>query len=194
MPTGSSVYTGSYIKAEYLRDNHGGEWTLTVADGSEITRFDDGTTQVVLQFEETDLHLGLNKTNFNRIAELLNEPNSDNWAGASVTIYDDPNVMYGGKRIGGVRVKAASFANAAPASVTDVLDNPGDVCMGDDGKERVLQFCKSKAVDLDSLRAKLVQDGVLTSGQAGLGIEVWPKSIGAQVKSAIEALSDDIPF
>lgn len=69
-------------------------------------------------FEKEEKPIVLNSTNAEAIADIAKDRNSDNWGGTQVVLYDDPNVSYAGKRIGGIRVRAprgkAAAANSAP--------------------------------------------------------------------------------
>jgi hypothetical protein len=55
--------------------------------------FDDGIKPLVL-----------NSTNGELIAKVLGSRNTDDWAGKEIEIYFEPNVSFGGKLVGGIRV------------------------------------------------------------------------------------------
>lgn len=59
-----------------------------------------------LHFAELDKPMVLNKVNAELISMISGERNSDNWNGVKVVVYDDPSVSYGGKLVGGIRVRA----------------------------------------------------------------------------------------
>jgi hypothetical protein len=48
--------------------------------------------------------LVLNATNKDVLRKLFG-PETDEWIGKSVTLYSDPSVMFGGRRVGGIRVR-----------------------------------------------------------------------------------------
>ena len=50
--------------------------------------------------------------------------NSDNWRGKTVELYIDPNVMYGGKRTGGIRIRISSN-NSQTMTLQQALDACG---------------------------------------------------------------------
>jgi hypothetical protein len=74
-------------------------------------RGSDGTNRVkfVLQFEHTDKTMVLNTTNKNELLEKLGRKPA-NWIGALVGLYVDPNVIYAGKRVAGLRLRVLGRA------------------------------------------------------------------------------------
>ncbi len=73
-----------------------------------------------LNFNETEKPLVLNSTNGQIIASITKSDDFDNWIGHKVVLYDEPNISFGGKLVGGIRVRApripaAATAPAAPA-------------------------------------------------------------------------------
>jgi hypothetical protein len=67
---------------------------------------DDGTEKkAVIHWEEDEKGLVLNSTNFQIAERITGEKDSDNWAGTKVEIYHDPNVSFGGKLTGGIRLR-----------------------------------------------------------------------------------------
>jgi hypothetical protein len=87
-----------------------------------------------LTFEEDVKPMVLNTTNAQLIAQFSGLDNSDEWAGARIVAYDDPNVSYGGKLVGGIRVRApkvkppaqkATPAAAPPAAAQEPADQDG---------------------------------------------------------------------
>lgn len=68
----------------------------------------------VLHFEEFEKPLVLNSTNAQIIAQITKQEDTDDWTGHKVVLYDDPNVSFGGKLVGGIRIRAPKQA-AKPA-------------------------------------------------------------------------------
>lgn len=60
----------------------------------------------VLQFQENPKMLTLNATNAQIIASVCGSEITENWIGHKIVLFDDPNVMFKGKRTGGVRARA----------------------------------------------------------------------------------------
>jgi len=61
-----------------------------------------------LHFEEFDKPLVLNSTNGQIIAKItgFEDDIEIKWIGTKVVLYADPNVSFGGKLVGGIRVRA----------------------------------------------------------------------------------------
>lgn len=72
----------------------------------------------VLHVAEFDKGLVLNSTNGQLIAQALKSEESDDWTGQQIVLYDDPSVSFGGKLVGGIRVRAVPKAQSAPRSAT----------------------------------------------------------------------------
>ena len=88
---------GNYLKKEDFPQAR----TVTI---SHVTMTEmDGTEKPVLHIQETTKGLVLNKSNINLIVSLYG-PETDNWAGKPLTLYNDPTVSYAGKQVGGIRV------------------------------------------------------------------------------------------
>ena len=107
------TYKGNFLKAESLTLGNGKFKTMTVTI-TEITShtFDDGKAQRVLTFRETEQQLGLNLTNWDSVAEITGKDDDDEWIGARVELWVDKNVMYGGKKMPAVRIRAVGGATA----------------------------------------------------------------------------------
>lgn len=59
-----------------------------------------------LTFKENIKPMILNQTNGQIIASIAGSQDFDDWAGLVIVVYNDPSVMYAGKMVGGVRVRA----------------------------------------------------------------------------------------
>lgn len=58
------------------------------------------------EFDEIDKPLVLNSTNLHLLETALGSDDSDDWLGKAIVVYNDANVSFGGKVVGGVRVDA----------------------------------------------------------------------------------------
>lgn len=57
-------------------------------------------------FDESEKPMVLNSTNGQIIAQITKSEETDNWTGQKIVLFDDPNVSFGGKLVGGIRVRA----------------------------------------------------------------------------------------
>lgn len=78
---------------------------------------DEPDMKYCLWFEEQGKPLVLNTTNAALIKGITGEEDTDNWIGHKIVLYEDPNIMFAGKLVGGIRVRAPKNKPApAPAS------------------------------------------------------------------------------
>lgn len=84
-----------------------------------------------ISFLETDKPMVLNSTNGQLIAQITKSDDTDTWPGHKIVVYDDPSVSFGGKLVGGIRVRAprnqpaqAPKPVAPPAPVDDGSQMP----------------------------------------------------------------------
>lgn len=94
-----------YIKAEDIGNNM---WTMTIKT-ADVKRFDDGTSKIILTFNEWDKVLPLNVTNARSIASLYGH-NSNSWIGKQIMLFT-MMVDYAGKQTLGIRVRAPMQSN-----------------------------------------------------------------------------------
>jgi hypothetical protein len=66
----------------------------------------------------------LNGTNWDTLEEITGEPDSDDWAETRIVVYVDPNVKFGSKRVGGIRIRAPK--QAPPAAPRQKPTRPAD--------------------------------------------------------------------
>ncbi len=59
-----------------------------------------------IHFAEVEKPLVLNSVNAQLIAQITKSEETDNWIGDKVVLYTDPTVSFGGKVMGGIRVRA----------------------------------------------------------------------------------------
>lgn len=57
-------------------------------------------------FNESSKPMSLNSVNSQLIAQITRSEETDDWPGHKIVLYNDPSVSYGGKLIGGIRVRA----------------------------------------------------------------------------------------
>jgi hypothetical protein len=83
----------------------------------------DGTNRVkfVVHLEGIEKPVVLNSTNLNELVGKLGR-NPRDWIGALVGLYVDPNVIYAGKRVAGLRLRV--LGPAAPAKAPGLSEPP----------------------------------------------------------------------
>lgn len=80
-----------------------------------------------ISFHEAEKPMVLNSVNGQLIAQICKSEESENWNGHKIVLYDDPSVQFGGKLVGGIRVRAPRGAAAkasAPAQPASGINNP----------------------------------------------------------------------
>ena len=85
--------------------------TLTINDVREenvALRGEPEELRHVLHFEEIDKSLNLKWTNARTIGEIVGSRDMDEWSGHRIVVFHDPDVLYEGRAVGGVRVKAVT--------------------------------------------------------------------------------------
>lgn len=80
-----------------------------------------------LSFHELDKPLVLNSTNIQLCAQICQSEDTDHWTGKKIVLYTDPNVSYGGKLVGGIRVRAPK-----PSAVVVPPTTPPPIELTDD--------------------------------------------------------------
>jgi hypothetical protein len=81
-----------------------------------------------MTFGESDKPLVLNSTNIQLCERIFDSDDTDDWANKKIVLYVDPNVSYGGKVVGGIRVRApkkpaAAAAKPVSAPVQELTDD-----------------------------------------------------------------------
>jgi len=82
---------------------------LTIASVSQENVAKEGAEQElkwVLHFQESEKPMVLNSTNGQLIAKITGSDETDDWQGHKVVLYEDPNISFAGKIVGGIRVRA----------------------------------------------------------------------------------------
>lgn len=112
------------IESKYLKKEDVGDGKLMTISGFEkqnvAPQGEPAENKWTVYFDETSKPLVLNTTNLNLLSMICGSDNTDDWVGKKVVLFNDPSVSYGGKLIGGIRVRkpqgrAARANDAAPA-------------------------------------------------------------------------------
>jgi len=75
-----------------------------------------------MAFDEAEKSMVLNSTNGQIIAGITKSEDTDGWIGHKIVLYDDPNVSFGGKLVGGIRCRAPR--NQPPATTPAPTPKP----------------------------------------------------------------------
>lgn len=109
----SDAFPSTYLAKEDVPD----PVTAIIADVSRepIRNENCGTDdKPVVTFEHDQLKaMILNQVNWQTLEDAYGE-DSDDWRGKPVEVYVDPSVMFGGRRVGGVRVRVPSNQPSRP--------------------------------------------------------------------------------
>lgn len=88
--------------------------TITRLTQENFNTEDGGTeTKWAMHFEEYDRALILNKTNIRLAAAFLGNDTSA-WMGRKIVIHNDPTVSFGGRTVGGLRLRAPKNQGTTP--------------------------------------------------------------------------------
>jgi len=79
-----------------------------------------------IYFKEEDKPLILNSTNGQIIAKITGQDEMNDWIGHKIVLYHDPTVSFGGKLVGGIRVRAPRNAKAAAPAPKPAPEEPRD--------------------------------------------------------------------
>lgn len=105
------------IVSKFLRKEDFDEDRVLTIKGVKLEDMpgDDGQQKWVLYFREEPKGMALNITTI-RVLEQAYGGDSDQWIGNKVKVYVDPNVSFGGKIVGGLRLRTPKVTTkAAPA-------------------------------------------------------------------------------
>ncbi len=125
--------TSEMRESKFLKQTDVGVGALMTVAGCErhnvAKEGADPENKWCLAFEESDKPLVLNSTNIQLCERVFGSDDTDIWVGQKIVLYVDPNVSYGGKVVGGIRVRApkktavAAKPAPAPAPTRDEFDD-----------------------------------------------------------------------
>jgi hypothetical protein len=103
------------IVSKFLRKEDFDEDRVLTIKGVKLEDMpgDDGQQKWVLYFREEPKGMALNITTI-RVLEQAYGGDSDQWIGNKVKVYVDPNVSFGGKIVGGLRLRTSKVTVKAP--------------------------------------------------------------------------------
>jgi len=104
----SEFLSENYIAKEHLELGKRYALTVTTIDAVQL----DSVRKPAVSFRETTRRLLLHKCNLRRAVEALGEDDMALWSDCRLVIFHDPDVEFGGRRVGGVRVDSAATREA----------------------------------------------------------------------------------
>jgi hypothetical protein len=96
--------SGHYLKKEDLSDPVDTE-LLWVREEKVTAPGKDTTTRLVAYFEGLSKGLVLNTANCEILAEITGTDDPNEWKDVAVQLIVDPDVTYGGRKTGGIRIR-----------------------------------------------------------------------------------------
>lgn len=121
MPNVNEMLPSAYLKKEDCDP----PILVTIADIKQENLAMEGKPQElkwVMFFAEHEKGIVLNSTNIQLAASICASQNTDDWIGKRIVLYSDPNVSFGGKLVGGIRIRAPKNGNAKPITQPSVSD------------------------------------------------------------------------
>ena len=109
MPT---ITTGKYLKREELTED--GTLHKVIAVEQQPVSNPDGSSDEKWVLMLSGLKpMILNATNIRIAVSAFGTAETDDWTGKTIIAYDDPEIEFGGKIVGGVRLRAVPKKRAA---------------------------------------------------------------------------------
>lgn len=122
---------GQMIESKFLKQSDlDGEVEVTIVKIGQlnVAREDqEPELKWAAKFEEFKKPMVLNSTNIQLLAKACGSEESEDWLGKKVIIYADPNVSFGGKLVGGLRVKLPIKQGSAKKPVGKFDDMEDDI-------------------------------------------------------------------
>ena len=133
----------------------------------------------------------LNKSNWINIEEAYG-PDTDTWIGQRIELYVDPSIMYGGKRVGGVRVRIPSGVTIPSPNLPQV----GNVWSW----QQACEAAVAAGISIDQLKAELKSMGLTgysTTPAATTAAQTAIANLTVQPAASFDANAtpdDGVPF
>jgi hypothetical protein len=104
MPKISEMIPSNYLKQSDIDQDY--IVTVKKLEHKNVARDDEpADVKWLVHFAEYEKPMVLNTTNIQLMAQACGSDDTDDWIGKEVIIYVDPNVSYGGKLVGGLRIR-----------------------------------------------------------------------------------------
>ena len=166
----NDMYPSKYLKKEDVPTPR--TVTIKSVGRSLVGGEENGEEKNVIFFQEIK-EMVLNKGNGFVLFEAFGEPG--NWPGKQVEVYCDPSVMFGGKRVGGLRLRPVAQSSQQPA--LDVWNI-----------EQALLHAEKAGITKDEVRAL-----VAAGGHAGWNPVRDTPTLRAKIEAKMNS-GEEIPF
>jgi len=127
--------TSQMLPSKYLKQADVGRGVLlTIVGCTQVDVSEDEGKELkwALVFQETPKPLVLNSTNIQLCEQMFGSDDSDHWLGRQLVAYTDPTVSFGGKVVGGIRVRAPRIVGHAAVKTAPVpAPQPEGLTRGD---------------------------------------------------------------
>ena len=127
--------TSEMRDSKFLRKEDVGRGVLVTVSGcvQKNTAMEGADPELkwCLTFQEHDKPLVLNATNTQLCEQICGSDDTDHWIGKRLVLYTDPSVSFGGKLVGGIRVRKPKLA-APPPPPKPLVVTPLDSELTDD--------------------------------------------------------------
>jgi len=113
-------------ESKFLKQSDVGTGALLTVKGIEqhnvAKEGADPELKYCISFLESEKPLVANSTNLQLCASIFGSDDTDDWTGKKIVLYTDPNVSFGGKLVGGLRLRKAKnqVARGAPEKIAEV--------------------------------------------------------------------------
>lgn len=126
---------GQMLESKYLKkEDVDPPKLLTIVgfDKVNVAREDEAPDfKWIMKFQECK-PMVVNSTNLHLVAQALGSDDTDHWIGKKIVAFSDPNVSFGGKLVGGIRLRAARVkGQPAPAQVASAPGEDEDAFDGE---------------------------------------------------------------
>ncbi len=104
--TSIDEFFGNFLKVEDIAKDT--PVTIKEVKVETVGREEEAKDKLIVYFDEFEKGLALNKINSEALAEIAESREIESWPKTKAILYVDKNVMFGGKRVGGIRIKVSS--------------------------------------------------------------------------------------
>ena len=126
MPSYKTAF-GSFLKQEDLQ-GRAVKAQIAAVELEDVKDTDTGKNEkkLIAHFVGKDKAMVLNRTNCEALEAICGTDDYAAWVGHVVVLFVDPTVKFGGKSVGGLRIRAASSPVPAPPPVREPGEDDED--------------------------------------------------------------------